>query len=296
MAYRLGAEEELAEGARRIAGEQLDHAIGRLEGVVDDGSLGGRAHEARKSLKKARAVIRLLRAELGEERFATDNRRLRDAGRQLAPFRDAEVVATTLGRLEQAAPELTAALADERARAREELLAGAIAERALGEVRAGRAAVDAWSIGYSDSGAFTPALRRTLKRGRKAFRRAYESPSPARFHELRKRVKELWYFGRILAPRAPLQLERLVALSDGAADRLGADHDLALLADRIKQLGERAGESRLRARLLAEISERRAGLEQQARPALAELLEGKPRRRALRIGAGFDAGRTAGAA
>lgn len=46
-------------------------------------------HAARKSIKKARAGLRLLREALGEDRYQRENAALRDAGRCLAPLRDA---------------------------------------------------------------------------------------------------------------------------------------------------------------------------------------------------------------
>ena len=49
-----------------------------------------RAHDARKQLKQARAVLRLLRAELGDTVYRRENRVLRDASRTISPLRDAK--------------------------------------------------------------------------------------------------------------------------------------------------------------------------------------------------------------
>lgn len=53
-------------------------------------------HSARKDLKKLRSVPRLVCPVIGGERFRTENKRYRDAGRRLSSSRDAEVKLETL--------------------------------------------------------------------------------------------------------------------------------------------------------------------------------------------------------
>ena len=56
-------------------------------------------HDTRKALKRLRALVRLLRAELGERRYKREHAILRDAARRLAGARDAEVMVGTLDAL-----------------------------------------------------------------------------------------------------------------------------------------------------------------------------------------------------
>ncbi len=56
-------------------------------------------HETRKALKRLRALVRLLREELGEQQFKREHAILRDAARRLAGARDAEVMVGTLDAL-----------------------------------------------------------------------------------------------------------------------------------------------------------------------------------------------------
>src|SRR6476661_2633971 len=56
-------------------------------------------HEVRKRLKETRAILRLIRDEIGDRPFDLDNRRLRDAGRVLSAVRDAHVLIDTLATL-----------------------------------------------------------------------------------------------------------------------------------------------------------------------------------------------------
>jgi len=50
----------------------------------------GRAHEARKQLRRARAALRLLRPKLSNTVYRRENRALRDASRAVSRLRDAK--------------------------------------------------------------------------------------------------------------------------------------------------------------------------------------------------------------
>src|SRR5262245_32429481 len=81
---------------QRIFHVQLDDAIAVLSGSrVDDEQV----HEARKTVKKARATLRLMRDELGKSASARENGALRDAARPLGSVRDAHVLPQTLEEL-----------------------------------------------------------------------------------------------------------------------------------------------------------------------------------------------------
>src|SRR5262245_24048449 len=81
---------------QRIFHAQLDEAITVLSGSrVDDEQV----HDARKTLKKARATLRLMRDELGKSVYARENGALRDAARPLGSVRDARVLPQTLEEL-----------------------------------------------------------------------------------------------------------------------------------------------------------------------------------------------------
>ena len=106
MAYRLKLKEPLTKGVRRIAGEQLGNAAARLEGGSNPETS---VHEARKSLKRTRALLRLVRPGLGEADFRKANARLRDIARSLSAARDRDVVRALLKGLEEAKPSIAKA-------------------------------------------------------------------------------------------------------------------------------------------------------------------------------------------
>src|SRR3954470_9303141 len=92
--YRLRAQEDAADGVRRIARGQTDLAIEHLDESSGDGAEA--IHEARKAFKRLRALVRLSRDALGDEVYRRENAAFRAAGRRLSGVRDAAVMVETL--------------------------------------------------------------------------------------------------------------------------------------------------------------------------------------------------------
>src|SRR5262245_3310108 len=89
MAYRLSFADDVASSVRSCAREQLAGAAEQLERA--DGDPVKAVHEARKHLKKTRALLRLVRPALGREAYRSENDALRDTGLALSGARDADV-------------------------------------------------------------------------------------------------------------------------------------------------------------------------------------------------------------
>lgn len=296
MGMKLTDSETLPEGLKRIAREQLDDALAHLRGEAGDDD-EERVHESRKSLKKARAVIRLVRKEVGSEVYERENERFRDIGRVLAPVRDAQVFVATLDDLVDSGVvgsaetrPLRQALERHRQQTRERVIDREDGfARAEAEIVEGRAMIDAWPIDRVDSDAFRKSLHKTYKRGCEAFGAAYEDPSPKRFHELRKRVKYLWYYSRFLKPAASDEIGALKTWTDAAGDALGLDHDLAELG---RAAAEQPGvDAELLERLDRAIAQRRLELQWRALPLLRRIYSESPKSLSRRIAARFDAWR-----
>src|SRR5215218_6617207 len=94
MAYRLSFADDVPGSVRRCAREQLAGAVERLE---EDPVKA--VHEARKHLKKTRALLRLVRPALGRKAYRRENDALRDAGLALSGARDADVLVQTVEKL-----------------------------------------------------------------------------------------------------------------------------------------------------------------------------------------------------
>ncbi|MFO8076276.1 MAG: CHAD domain-containing protein [Actinomycetota bacterium] len=233
MRYELDPTAPPAEEVRRVVVEGIDDVCARLRS--DEGTFGQAIHESRKRLKEARAVLRLARRGMrkGQAKAAQDT--LRDAGRRLAPVRDAEVVLATLDRL-RGEDDLAAAFRDELleelASARGRVSRPEVTGAVLADLDAVREAAGSWRLDV-DAGVLTDGLARTHRAGRKALAATLAAPGDDEaLHAWRKRVKDGWY--HLLLLRAAWR-PAVAALADEAhviSEALGSDHDLAVLETR----------------------------------------------------------------
>jgi CHAD domain-containing protein len=235
-AYRLKAKEPLPEGLARAARGRIDHALDELRGKTES-TAEKAVHEVRKDLKKLRALLRLARGELGESSFARENACFRDAGRELAAARDSDVMLETLKALDiPAGPgwELRKAIQADRARNGDGTRSDA-ATRVVKMLREARGRVEDWPLERESFGALEDGLERTYRRGRRLFKEAQANPSVEALHEWRKRVKELWYHHTLLRALWPPVMQVVGDEAHELADRLGDDHDLAVLAGWVRE-------------------------------------------------------------
>src|SRR5882672_10611249 len=94
MSFGLKREASIAQEVRRLVLRQLEIAISELRTVGDPES-DEAIHDARRRVKKIRAVIRLVQPALDKAYRAVD-RDLRDVSRMLAPVADGQGVIQTL--------------------------------------------------------------------------------------------------------------------------------------------------------------------------------------------------------
>lgn len=244
MAYRFGSTEGLAAATARVSEEQLARAVRRLREDAAEDAVEA-VHDARKAVKKERALLRLMRGQLPRKARRRENRALRDASRRLSDARDAEVLVDTLDAL--AAHDSGQLPAAAFAAVREPLLARREASRATlddprrldaaaSELDASRRRVSELSRERAGLDGLVPGLRRTYRRGERSFAAARAAPDKESLHAWRKRVKDLWYELRLLAEMGGKIVEGHGKDAHALADLLGDDHDLAVLRDAIAGL------------------------------------------------------------
>ena len=254
MSRALRPSEAPLAGLRRILTAELDEARDALHrGRLSD----RRVHDVRKELKRARANLRLLRGALGDAAYHRANRLLRDAARPLTPLRDAKVLADLLAERIERTPskgtarpytQLRRRLDRSRRRLRVRLPAAVAA--ADPKLRAVRARVRALPTSGGRPGELALRLADTYRKARRAFVRAEARPDDEKLHEWRKQVKYLLAQLEVLKTVKPRHTRKLAKRADRLADLLGADHDLAVLE---QKLGPRAKSlERDRARLQRE--------------------------------------------
>lgn len=249
MSYRFVAGEPVARGVKRIAAEQLDCVIEVLSPPFQDHGVA--VHDARKSMKKLRAILRLVGDEIGREEYAEHNRLFRDAARRLSDIRDAAVLPETLRNLREKNGNRKLDAAFDRAMSllepplqesgdqeeKRQQLEWEMEEVARNLLRM-RLRLEDWSIQRNDFRALRGGLRKVYKRGRKGFAEALDEPTAGNLHEWRKQVKYLWYQVRMLRGIWPPLLKPLADELRELAEVLGEDHDLAMLREALVRLME----------------------------------------------------------
>jgi CHAD domain-containing protein len=236
VAFRLKADQTVSNEIRRIVLRQLDLATSELKSIGDPES-DEAIHDARRRVKKIRAVIRLVRPVLDKSHLAVDPD-LRQVSRLLAPVADGKGVIDTLNQLarryskilpRKTVTMLRSDLIEREKRIDSQAEAEHVLQRATSTLRAHRAEVKQWRLSEDGFRAIAPGLKASVRRARKAMVEAWLHPSPAHHHAWRHHVKDHWFHVRLIEARCgnhlmPVQ-RRLEAL-DGI---LGEYHNLTLL-------------------------------------------------------------------
>ena len=241
--FRKG--EELPAGIRRILAEQLTRAIQVLNHPGHP--LDEAVHEARRCLKRARSVLRLVKFAIPNV-YARENGRLRDVGRSLSELRDSHALIQTLEAV-GGAPKKRQATADGQRALREahtflesrgHQIAKAMDEGGMENAVAqlNQALVDVKKLSFAmvDSLGIQKSLYRSVKRGMKAFAAAQSDGEADKFHDWRKRAKDLRYQLSLFAELHP-KLERHSKSAKKLEQLLGDDHNLAILKDLLIEVG-----------------------------------------------------------
>lgn len=285
MPYRIFEDKSLGKDVRRVAREQIDRAVEELSVGEHDRHEG--IHDARKRLKKIRALLRLVRDELGAT-YRFENALFRDTARRLSSVRDAEAMIETFDSLvEQSGnqmgrpviPSMRHALVERRNEIAEaDVGLDDRIDQVIAELGNARRRVGDWHLKHGGFRAVRPGLARTYRRARNGMAQAYDELTPEAFHEWRKRVKYHRYHTRLLRNvwKRPFQARReaLKTLSD----YLGDEHDLAVFSQILVDERERFGADRNVELTVDLVNRRRAELRALARPLGAKLFAEKPKR------------------
>lgn len=240
MAYRLKLSESVPEGLKRIISEELESAAIQLENP-DPAKRDEGIHEARKSIKKVRAVLRLAEPELGAA-FRTQNSRFRDIGRKLSAYRDAGVMIETFDGIkakyrDELGRRTLGSIRKALVANKEQVDGGEGITPVLGglarSIRRVAKQVGKWPLKTDGFAALAPGLEKTYRRGRKAMAAAAAKPRPENYHEWRKRVKEHWYHVRLVESVWSDVMQAYEKSLKELETWLGDHHNLVVLRDKV---------------------------------------------------------------
>jgi CHAD domain-containing protein len=240
MAYHLKLDESVPEGLKRVVSEEIDAAVAQLTGQGEAGR-DDAIHEARKSVKKIRGVLRLMQPELGGV-FRLENTRLQRVGRQLSEFRDAGAIIETFDALKEkyrgdlgrhTLASVRRGLLARKEQAERSAGIERVLDKMAGELRRSGKRLRKWPLQTDGFQAIAPGLQKTFQRGRKALARARQAPTPQNYHTWRKRTKDHWYHIRLLENLWTDVMQAYEKSLKELETWLGEDHNLVVLREKI---------------------------------------------------------------
>ena len=173
----------------------------------------------------------------GEAFYKAENAALRKAAQRMSSIRDAHVRVQTIEKLtvksgKRRRPVFAHIRTAMTARLRQAIeesdkddwskQAAVDIERALGRV-------DKWPLKRLTTKSVRSGLKAACKKARRALAVVRRSATDVNLHELRKTVKDLWYHLRLLGGDWPPPIETLTKRLRDLGQKLGDDHDLAML-------------------------------------------------------------------
>jgi CHAD domain-containing protein len=193
-------------------------------------------------VKRVRALLRLVKAELPATVYDRDNLYLRNIGRQLSALRDAAVIEETFAALQK---EFSAQLPRRTWQAVKHSLVvrarpsnGQKEKRMMAvaaKLRTARARVEKWSLEFDEVETLQQGIRKAYRRGQRALEQALEEPTTENFHEWRKQVNHLRHQLQILQTLKLGQVKTTLREFKSLAELLGGKNDLALLSQRLRR-------------------------------------------------------------
>jgi CHAD domain-containing protein len=288
LAFHFKRSESIPAGAGRILVSELDLALDSLSSPEQ--TLDHRVHEARKCLKRVRALLALARGSADAGLVERLRRHVRRAAHALSELRGRAALAEIFLALTKRYPgELPAPLGDELERA---LNSGASwsSERTA---QALAAASDTLTQARSDARAFhvrgdgfaalEPGFRRTYARARRDLRLARKTGEVEHLHDFRTHAKRHLYqlatFEKVWPKLVRVESKEL----DRLGEHLGEHHDLSLLLPALEATTDAPLDELERL-----VERRKRDLERKIFARAARLFSEKPKLRSRRF-AGYHA-------
>lgn len=228
----LGARPLTPKAARRLLLRHVKKAQQCLAARPGDEAI----HSARKRIKKARALLRLLEPSISRRSFARTERALRSAAKPLSSVRDSKILTETFERLMKSRAQVRLKgrehLHQALARHHREVRAAVSRDRdgvvaARRALRRARKSCDTTLRGGRRALLKSPG--RLYREGRRALAASRREAAVDTLHGWRKCAKYLSHQLEALGAHCPPDTRLLARELHSLSDELGEDHDLAML-------------------------------------------------------------------
>jgi len=281
VAFRIKPHETVPRAIARMARKELASARDTVADARQP--VGERVHDVRTSIKKLRALSRMVQPAVGRPARRA-GRRLQKVARGVSGARDAEVVLKTFDQVLDGAGKPSseplararAALAAQLRERTRPLRRGPAVKRLRKRIARERRKVKRWAPSADSWGAIGGGLEDAYRRAREAMIAAYRSDTGTDFHEWRRAVKTHRHQVHALEPIAPRRMRPRVDKLDRLGELLGDEHDLVVLEQTIRDQQTCFPDERNCDHLLRLISARRFRLRARARPLGRQLFAERP--------------------
>lgn len=254
MAFQLKKNEPLSHGARRIIREQTSKVQKCLTLASRGKKTKVQVHEARKSLKKLRAIHELFRRDISKKKYHKYTNCYQGVAHHLAPTRDADVMIDTLKKLSQLnaghVPKTVFRKPLQYLQTKSQGLAHGSLKRKdflhYNEVLLRNGAADpkkVWKGLPHRWKTLNQGLKPLYKKSANAFSKTKQERTLEHFHQWRKSVKQLWYSLRILKVLEPVTFNSIDHKLSQLEALLGEDHDFAVLDQTLRNAGKKIGDA-----------------------------------------------------
>jgi CHAD domain-containing protein len=281
----LNQHESLRTGLLRVVDALTDSVTGSLGNLPHNGEPD--IHGVRTTIKRLRALLRLIRPAVDPAFFNRENRRLRSAAGLLSLARDTEVARGTLkavpvsNQADQDAVHSVLSGFENRAEAPSDL-AQSIAEvrRRLEQTRSN---FHRLQFHGTEREIVEAGLRTVYRQGRKRMKLAVAQGEDNAFHRWRIRAKNLYYELEFLESVWPKKLHRMLSRLSRLQNQIGLDHDIAVLRAWLKKTPEAFGGNETVQRVIACLDRETSELRQASVPLGRKIWREKPRPFAYKV-------------
>jgi len=241
MTYRFKLQEPIGQGVRRVGLEQIEIAAAKL---AHKGDISTAIHDARRCLKRLRALLRLIEPGLAAGLYRREAARLAGIGRLLSGARDLHVMRQTLDKLVRRCEALPAGATERLAKVAAHSQApgrragGDGRQQALLRLAQSKRFFAGETAAGIELGHVIEGLGGAYRKARKAFRQAYREPHEEAFHACRKRVQLHWRHMALLSRGWPEALSARASEAKEMSRLLGEDHDYAVLLALARERGK----------------------------------------------------------
>ena len=228
MEFQFHRQHDIATNIRAQLIDQVQRAINHLQDYRATPEIS--VHKARVAFKRSRTLLRLVKADIGNQAFDESNGLLRNLGRNLSAQRDAHVISTKMRAL------LLQLDLDQSADVREcsNEISDADIELAIAALhQLDVLRVQIMSMQFMDQG-FSLVWQASIdlcERERRVHMQALETGHDDDYHEWRKAAKHLYHWSCLLKPSWPSRLTGLEQELLQLTRLLGRYHDYVLLRD-----------------------------------------------------------------